>query len=171
MMSPGPKTHDGLLWGPSEASDTEHSFDLTHRMLTELAQSYTSPEDHLERFWHRDMNWFGPTGIGASLGFPGYGRGHTGPFEEKLETVEIHDWEVAVAEGFYSATMWWPCLTMRNVGGYMGAPANDALAQMRVVDLYRRDGDKLAENWIFIDLLHFLKEQGFDLLSDIGARS
>jgi hypothetical protein len=35
---------------------------------------------------------------------------------------------------------------------------------MRVVDLYRRDGDKIAENWIFIDHLHFLKLLGIDLL-------
>jgi hypothetical protein len=35
---------------------------------------------------------------------------------------------------------------------------------MRVVDIYRRDGDKLAENWIFIDILHFLSLQGLDLL-------
>ena len=40
---------------------------------------------------------------------------------------------------------------------------------MRVVDLYRRDGDKLAENWIFIDLLHFLNMQGVDLLTDNGG--
>ena len=40
-----------------------------------------------------------------------------------------------------------------------GAPA-----EMRVVDLYRRDGDKLAENWIFIDILHFLAMQGNDVL-------
>jgi hypothetical protein len=38
---------------------------------------------------------------------------------------------------------------------------------MRVVDIYRRDGDKLAENWIFIDLLHFLKMQGQDILAQI----
>ena len=30
--------------------------------------------------------------------------------------------------------------------------------------LYRRDGDKLAENWIFIDNLHFLSQLGVDLL-------
>jgi hypothetical protein len=35
---------------------------------------------------------------------------------------------------------------------------------MRVVDLYRRDGNKIAENWIFIDHLHFLKLLGIDLL-------
>jgi len=35
---------------------------------------------------------------------------------------------------------------------------------MRVVDMYRREGEKLAENWIFIDLLYFLKQQGLDVL-------
>jgi hypothetical protein len=35
---------------------------------------------------------------------------------------------------------------------------------MRVVDIYRRDGNKLAENWVFIDMLYFLKQQGLDVL-------
>ena len=75
---------------------------------------------------------------------------------------------IAAAEAAYSAVMWWPCLRMRNTGCYMGVPANDAVAEMRVIDLYRRDGEKLAENWIFIDMLHFLAQQGVDLLLATG---
>ena len=168
MMSPGPKTHDGLLMDAQLEDLTRGTYDLAHAMLTDLALSYTSPGDHLKRFWHSDMNWFGPTGIGASLSIPGYQRGHTIPFDAKQDVVQIHDWELALAEGNFAAFMWWPCLTLRNTGNYLGAPANNALAEMRVVDLYRRDGDMLAENWIFIDILHFLAEQGVDLLADIG---
>ena len=167
MMSPGPRTHDGLLDGPQDAAATEKTFALTHEMLADLAKSYTSPADHIRRYWHEDMNWFGPTGIGASLGFAGYRRGHTDPFEHKLDTVDILNEEVTAAEGNFSAVMWWPCLRMRNTGDYMGIPANDALAEMRVVDVYRREGDKLAENWIFIDMLHFLKDQGVDVLANL----
>jgi len=46
----------------------------------------------------------------------------------------------------------------------MGLPVGPR-ADMRVLDLYRRDGDRLAENWIFIDMLHFLKLQGLDVLA------
>jgi hypothetical protein len=46
----------------------------------------------------------------------------------------------------------------------MGLPASEKTVEMRVVDMYRRDGDKLAENWIFIDLLYFLMQQGVDVL-------
>ncbi|UWR05720.1 ester cyclase (plasmid) [Ruegeria conchae] len=168
MMSPGPKTHDGLVCNPLPEDLTRDTYDLTHAMLTDLALGYTSPGDHLVRFWHPNMNWFGPTGIGVSLSIPGYQRGHTLPFEKKQDVVKIHDWELALAEGNFAAFMWWPCLTLRNTGDYLGVPANDAAAEMRVVDLYRRDGDKLAENWIFIDILHFLAEQGVDLLANTG---
>ena len=46
----------------------------------------------------------------------------------------------------------------------MGFPASDRKADMRVVDLYRREGELLAENWIFIDLLWFYMQQGVDIL-------
>jgi len=49
----------------------------------------------------------------------------------------------------------------------MGMPPYHDFADMRVVDIYRRKGDKLAENWVFIDLLHFLNMQGQDILGQI----
>jgi hypothetical protein len=36
--------------------------------------------------------------------------------------------------------------------------------EMRVVDIYRRDGDKLAYKWIFIDFQHYLKLLCLDVL-------
>ena len=47
----------------------------------------------------------------------------------------------------------------------MGMPASEKHGEMRVIDIYRRDGDKLAENWIFIDMLHFWKCLGVDILA------
>ena len=46
----------------------------------------------------------------------------------------------------------------------MGMPATGLSGEFRVIDIYRRQADKLAENWIFIDMLHFWKMQGLDLL-------
>ena len=57
--------------------------------------------------------------------------------------------------------------SLKPTGGYLGMPPYQGYAEMRVVDIYRRDGDKLAENWVFIDLLHFLNMQGHDILAEI----
>jgi len=40
-------------------------------------------------------------------------------------------------------------------------------SEMRVIDMYRREGDKLTENWVFIDLLHFWKILGVDILKSL----
>ena len=54
---------------------------------------------------------------------------------------------------------------MKPKGKYLGLTNESNIeSEMRVVDLYRRDGDKIAENWVIIDHLHFLKLLGIDLL-------
>ena len=34
---------------------------------------------------------------------------------------------------------------------------------MPSVDVYHREEDKLVENWVTLDLVHWLKDQGFDV--------
>ena len=54
---------------------------------------------------------------------------------------------------------------MTSSGGLMGLPASDRRIHMRVFDMYRRDGDQFAENWIFIDMLHWMLQQDVDVLA------
>ena len=58
-----------------------------------------------------------------------------------------------------------PKLDTQPAGGFLGMPASEVPGDMRVIDMYRRDGDKLTENWVFIDLLHFWNMQGVDILA------
>ena len=58
----------------------------------------------------------------------------------------------------------WANLTLFNSGGYLGMTKGPGPTEMRVVDLYRIQDGKLAENWIFIDILHYLAVQGLDVL-------
>ena len=69
-----------------------------------------------------------------------------------------------MAEGAYGGFFGWPNFTARLTGDFMGFPATGKVGEMRVIDIYRRRADKLAENWIFIDMLHFWKQQGIDIL-------
>lgn len=165
ITNPGPRTHDGLLFEPQDADEGVATQDLITAMVDDLRDAgLTSSRDHLDRFWTPDMCWFGPAGIGASAFREGYRRGHTGPFEDGLEFIRSDGHQVEIVEGSYGGFFGYPSITLRPTGGFMGMPANDAEAEMRLVDLYRREGDLLAENWIFIDMLHFFACQGFDVL-------
>jgi len=166
MITPGPQTQDGLLYGTHPREDGRATIDLIERMLNRLIGSgvKTTLED-LEADWREDMLWWGPAGIGASYTHQGYLKGHTRPFEKGLEFAHHNGHAVRLGEGKYGGFFGYPSLTMRAKGGYMGLTSTgEQTADMRIADLYRRDGDKLAENWIFIDHLWFLKQLGIDLL-------
>lgn len=165
IVTPGPKTHDGLLFEAQDPSDSSKTSELVNKMLNELTESdLHSSMDELSHTWHDDMIWFGPAGIGATYTIDRYEDQHQEPFMEGLDKIEFQGHICRFAEGNYAGWFGWPNLRMTPSGGFMGYPATEKRVEMRVVDIYRRDGDKIAENWIFIDVLYFLKQQGLYLL-------
>lgn len=171
---PGPQTHDGLLRDASDPAEGAATMDLVNRMVADLNALNKSGEDrcppeYLARTWREDMVWYGPSGIGASMSIPRYQQQHQYPFREGL-TDKVYNGHVArFAEGSYAGFFGWPNLTNRPAGGFLGLPASQTPGDMRVVDIYRRDGDKLAENWIFMDIPWYLKMQGLDIFERMRA--
>jgi len=175
ITQPGPRTHDGLLLEPQEAAEGERTMKLVNRMIADLSQLNTSGDDRcppelLAKTWHEDMIWYGPTGIGATYTIPRYQEQHQRPFRTQLKDKVFNGHIARVAEGNYAGFFGWANLTNTPTGGFLGLPGNDTRADMRVVDIYRRDGDKLAENWVFIDLLHWLSMQGLDVLGRLESQ-
>ena len=165
ILTPGPRTHDGLLYDKQDPAETLQTLKLINQMLQDLTGAgLHSPQDELARTWHQDMIWFGPAGIGATYTIDRYEEQHQGPFRDGLDNIEFHGHVCRFAEGNFAGWFGWSNLTMIPSGGFMGLPASDRTVEMRVVDMYRRDGNKLAENWVFIDMLYFLKQQGLDVL-------
>jgi ketosteroid isomerase-like protein len=169
LVQPGPMTQDGLLYDAQAPAEGAETLALIRRMMSDLGDplKFKRRQDELRQHWAEDMLWWGPAGIGASYTIDRYVEQHAGPFRAHLHDREFHGHVAFITEGHYGAFFGWPNLSMRNIGGFMGLPASDARAEMRVVDVYRRSGDKLAENWVFIDMLHFLKCQGLDVLERI----
>lgn len=165
IINPGPRTQDGLLLAAQDEAESRKTLDLILEMCDDLVgDGMNSPDVHLAKTWHEDMLWFGPAGIGATYTIPRYQRQHQRPFRGGLNNIAFNGHVLEHAEGCYGGWWGWPNLTMNPGDGFMGLPASERAVEMRVVDMYRRDGDKLAENWIFIDLLHYMILQGVDVL-------
>ena len=169
FVYPGPRTHDGLLYDEQPPEDGAITRELVNRMINELtelnsAENQRVPPEFLARSWNNDMIWYGPAGIGASYTISRYQEQHQYPFREGLKNKVFRGHVARIAEANYAAFFGWPNLTNTPVGGFLGLPGNEIRADMRVVDVYRREGDKLAENWVFIDLPYWLKQQGIDVL-------
>lgn len=166
IVIPGPMTHSGLMYTPQDQQATEKTLRLINHMCDDLVGSgMSSPLDELHNTWHDDMIWWGPAGIGSTYTCRRYEEQHQGPFNEGLSDIVFNGHVARFAEGDFGAWFGWPNLTMTPSGGFLGLPGSNQRVDMRVVDIYRRDGDKLAENWVFIDLLYFLAQQDIDVLA------
>ena len=175
LIQPGPMTHEGLCFERQDPSEGEKTLGAINFMINDMGNWNGVTEqalaEELPRSWHDDMIWWGPAGIGASYTIDGYIKGHSGPFRESLGSRQFNGHVCRMAEGHFGGFFGWPNLTLTPLGGFMGMPATGKASDMRVIDIYRRDGDKLAENWVFIDLLHFWNQQGVDILARTIADS
>lgn len=166
---PGPRTHDGLLFEDAPANEGAKTLALVNEMIDDLDDLNKSgamgcPPDVLERTWHDDMIWYGPAGVGATYTIPRYQKQHQLPFRASLDDKRFHGHICRFAEGNFACFFGWPNLSNTALGGWLGLPGSNIHAEMQVADVYRRDGDKLAENWVLIDIPYWLKQQGLDIL-------
>jgi hypothetical protein len=176
LVQPGPMTHEGLMWEPQDPSLGTATLKAINAMLNDMGSRERRADpsgyaEELARTWNDNMIWWGPAGIGATYTIQRYIRQHAGPFRDALsEGYRFNGHLCRIAEGHFGGFFGWANLSLRNSGGYMGMTASpEGLADMRVVDLYREENGKLAENWIFIDILHYLSMQGLDVLGRMAS--
>ena len=167
LVQPGPMTHDGILLGDQPEEEGQKTLSVINTMISDLGQwdSGLALCEELAQTWHDDMTWWGPEGIGATYTIKRYAQQHSGPFRASFSDRSKTKHICRLAEGNYGGFFGWPNFTAIPTGGFMGMPATKAVGEFRVIDIYRRDGGKLAENWVFIDLLHFWKMQDVDILA------
>ncbi|MEO0542697.1 MAG: hypothetical protein AAFY99_02660 [Pseudomonadota bacterium] len=168
-MIPGPATSDGILMEQSDAEQSAISFDMVVAMLRGLA----TPDEAWRPYWHDTMMWYGPGAFGSFVGLERF-RAFQVPFEARFD-----GWSGGAANNGmtahftrfgdcnYVCSGGWPSLTGVQVGEFLGqAPTNKRLF-MRVCDWWRRDGDRLLENWVFVDIPHVLLQMGYDLFGEL----
>lgn len=166
---PGPRTQDGLLRQDAPAADGRKTLQVVEDMVADLSSlnlkdAQRVPPEFLARSWNDDMAWYGPYGIGATYTIERYQEQHQFPFRFNLTDKKFIGHIARFGEGNYAGFFGWPNLQHKTSGGFMGLVSHNETVSMRVVDVYRREGDKLAENWVFIDMLWYLKQQGLDVL-------
>jgi hypothetical protein len=169
LVQPGPMTHQGLMYDPQDPEEGRETLAAIDYMVADIKTWRDGADeplvDELRRSWNEDMIWWGPAGIGATYTIERYAEQHSGPFRAGLTNRIFNGHICRIAEGHFGGFFGWPNLTLTPSGGFMGMPATNTPGDMRVIDIYRRDGDKLTENWVFIDLLHFWNMQGVDILA------
>lgn len=122
-------------------------------------------------FWTPHFSWFGPAAIGSFRGHADYERGHQRPFLTAFPDRVGGNHRARIAEGALVASTGWPSIRATHTGdGWLGLPSTGRPVTMRVMDFWRADAGRLAENWVMIDIPHLLTQLGVDLLALARAK-
>lgn len=167
FMVPGPQNSDGILLHESDPALAIASMQSLDRMIGGLT-SFNQKDLKsmgMHDFWHKDMMWYGPCGIGTSRQVEGFQKHHQKPFLHAFPDRVGGNHISRIAEGYFIASTGWPSVRATNSGAYLGVPATQKVITMRVADWWRREGETLRENWVLIDLPELLLQMGVDVFA------
>jgi predicted ester cyclase len=171
---PGPREGDGILLDPQDESESAKSLTLVEAMLAGLAdydQSGTFTCMGQDRYWDKEgMLWYGPHGIGTTYGLSGFETYHQRPFLHAFPDRKGGNHTARFAEGRYAASTGWPSLRATHTGEYLGVPGTGKKIEMRVIDYWKREGELLTENWVFIDMIDLFRQMGVDLFERMNSK-
>jgi predicted ester cyclase len=167
MLFPGPATHDGVC---PDTGDGEASLDTVEAMLADLhaydPETFDSHDQTGEHgYWHPDMLWYGPGGIGSTYRWEGFVKDHRAPFLSAFPDRKGGNHYCRIGDGNYAAVSGWPSMTMTHAGDYLGVAATDKPLTLRVMDFYRCEGGRIAENWVLLDYVDLFRQKGIDVLA------
>lgn len=174
-LFPGPATHDGVLPVAGQG-DGERSLDIVEGMLADL-HSFdpktfgSSNQTGADGYWHEDMIWFGPAGIGSNYLWEGFVRDHRESFLRAFPDRKGGNHYCRIGDGNYAAVSGWPSMTMTFAGDYLGVEADGRDLTLRVMDFYRCLDGKIIENWVLLDYNDLMMQMGIDLIARCSAKT
>ena len=173
---PGPLAKDGILLTEQDPLESRKSVQLVQAMGQGMRR-YQRARDggdlrsmEQEKYWHKDMKWYGPCGIGACFSKEEYEDFHQRPWLEGFGDRNISRAGRGrrmgrIGEGLYCAGGIWDTAYSRHNGTYVGVPASGKLLTLRDFDWWKRDGERLIENWVPIDMIDLFRQMGVDLMA------
>lgn len=169
VISPGPATRDEVMLEENNDEQTEKTLKLVEGMLFDGLASFGEKGLQgmgMEDYWHEDMMWYGPCGIGTTRGINDFQEYVQSPLLKAFpdRNVEKSNSVARFADGNYCGLASWSSFNTSHSGdGWLGLPATGEEVNLHLMDFWRREGDLLAENWVLIDMIDLLSQINVDV--------
>lgn len=119
-----------------------------------------------QQFWHPQMMWYGPAGIGTARGWQNYVDYHAVPWITAFPDRHSVGHYVRVGDGDFSVTGGWPSQEATHTGGNLfGLGPTGRVVRTRIMDFYLHEGDVIRENWVPMDVIDLLRQMDIDVFA------
>lgn len=165
-LYPAPKGNDGILLDAQDEAVSSHTLQHIRRFCFEALNSYDQSKLKsmgIADFFHPDIKWYGPGGIGACLSLGEFEEHHQRPWLQAYPDRQVQDLTALIAEGAYCGGPGWAGVNAMHTGNYLDAAATNRAIDFNGIDFWKLENDMYVENWVFVDMVHLFRQFGIDL--------
>jgi predicted ester cyclase len=125
-------------------------------------------------YFHPDVQWFGPGGIGACRSLKEFEENHQRHWLRAFPDRSVQNLDALIAEGAYSGGPGWAGVKATHTGEYLDCQATGRAIEFNGLDFWKLEEDMYIENWVFVDMVHLFRQFGVDLferMADLRGRA
>ena len=170
---PPPASDDGTLFEPQDDAESDYSLERIRRFIFDGLNVFDQADLSsmgLADYFHPDLQWYGPGGIGACLSFREFENLHQRHWLVAFPDRQVQDLDALFAEGAYCGGPGWAGVKAIHSGVYLDVEATGNPIDFNGLDWWRREGDQYVENWVFVDMVHMFDQMGVDLFERMRAQ-
>lgn len=168
---PPPHAGDGVLLEAQDKQTSDYSLEHIRKFIFDGLNNYDQSKLEsmgMADFFHPNVKWYGPGGIGACLSFNEFESLHQQPWLIAFPDRAVQNLDALFAEGDYSGAPGWAGVKATHTGEYLGCAATGNKLEINGLDFWKREGEVYIENWVFVDMIHLFRQFGVDLLARIS---
>lgn len=165
-LYPPPRANDGILLAKQDANESDHTLEHIRRFIFDGLNSYDQLDLKsmgIADYFHPDVKWYGPGGIGACLSLTEFEDNHQRHWLKAFPDRSVQNLDALIAEGGYSGAPGWAGVTATHSGEYLGCEATGRRLEINGLDFWKLEDDMYVENWVFVDMIHLFRQFGVDL--------
>ena len=170
---PAPTGYLGQLDDPQNADVTAETLAMGQQFIFGGLNAFDESDlasMGMAQFFHPNVKWYGPGGIGACMSLKEFEDLHQAPWLVAFPDRKVMHLESLFAEDRLLAASGPRGVVAHQTGPYLDHPPSGAPIEVSGIDFWLRDGDKFTENWVFVDMLHLFSQMGVDLMARMRAQ-
>jgi predicted ester cyclase len=170
---PPPRAQDGIMLDAQDEQVSQYSLDHIRRFIFEGLNRYDQTELQsmgIASFFHPNVQWYGPGGIGACQSLREFEDRHQQPWLNAFPDRQVQDLDALIAEGKYSGAPGWAGVKATHLGPYLDCPPTGRGVEINGLDWWKREGEFYIENWVFVDMIHLFHQLGIDLFEHLAQQ-
>jgi predicted ester cyclase len=172
FVFPAPTDYMGVLADAQDESVSQETLDFSREFifggLNKFDQKNLASMG-MARFFHPNLKWYGPGGIGGCLSLKEFEDFHQRPWLVAYPDRQVQDLDNLIAEDRMVGASSFPGVVATHTGPYLDTAPTHNRITFRGIDFWLKSGNQFTENWVFVDMIHLFEQFGVDLFARMKA--